>query len=223
MKAIADILGVARSNLAVRAACSPIKLKRRGRKVLAEYEVLAEIQAVIAEMPSYGYRRVHAIIGQMREAEGRPPVNVKRVYRIMKCHRLLLTRHTGAGAERRCDGRVAVDSSNTRWCSDGFEIGCVSGERVRIAFTLDCRDREAIAWVATTGGISGGDVRDLMVESVERRYGLVDAENDADRKPAEQRHGRSFQNLQARLCQGEPKARCQCRPASARPMVRALQ
>jgi putative transposase len=38
---------------------------------------------------------------------------------------------------------------------------------------LDCCDREAIAWVATTGGISGGDIRDLMVESVERRYGLV--------------------------------------------------
>jgi putative transposase len=173
MKAISDTLGVARSNLAVRAACSPMQLKRRGRKALAEDEVLAEIQAVIAEMPSYGYRRVHAILARMREAEGRQPVNVKRVYRIMKRHGLLLTRHTGAGAERRHDGRVAVDSSDTRWCSDGFEIGCDSGERVRIAFTLDCCDREAIAWVATTGGISGGDIRDLMVESVERRYGLV--------------------------------------------------
>jgi putative transposase len=173
MKTVADTLGVARSNLAVRASCSSIELKRRGRKALAEDEVRAEIQAVIAEMPSYGYRRVHAILARMREAAGRPPVNVKRVYRIMKCHGLLLIRHTGARGERRHDGRVAVDSSNTRWCSDGFEIGCDSGERVRIAFTLDCCDREAIAWVATTGGISGGDIRDLMVECVERRYGLV--------------------------------------------------
>jgi len=62
----------------------------------------------------------------------------------------------------------------TRWCSDGFEIGCDNGERVRIAFTLDCCDREAISWVATTGGsIEGGDIRDLMIESVERRFGLV--------------------------------------------------
>ena len=36
-----------------------------------------------------------------------------------------------------------------------------------VAFTLDCRDREAISWVATTGGIEGSDIRDLMVESME--------------------------------------------------------
>ena len=28
-------------------------------------------------------------------------------------------------------------------------------ERVRVAFTLDCCDREAISWIATTGGIEG--------------------------------------------------------------------
>jgi putative transposase len=58
-------------------------------------------------------------------------------------------------------------------CFDGFEIGCENGERVGIAFTLDCCDREAIAWVATTGGIDSGDVRDLMIASVEQRFGLV--------------------------------------------------
>ena len=60
-----------------------------------------------------------------------------------------------------------------RCCSDGFEIGCENGGRVRIAFTLDCCDREAISWVTTTGGIGGGDIHDLMIESVERGYGLV--------------------------------------------------
>ena len=79
----------------------------------------------------------------------------------------------GNGEERRHDGRVAVDRPDTRWCSDGFEIGCDNGERVRIAFTLDCCDREAISWVATTGGIDSGDIRDLMIESVEHRFGLV--------------------------------------------------
>ena len=44
---------------------------------------------------------------------------------------------------------------------------------MRIAFALDCCDREAIAWVATTGGIASGDIRDLMIDSVERRFGLV--------------------------------------------------
>jgi len=66
-----------------------------------------------------------------------------------------------------------VASPDARWCSDSFEIGCDNGERVRIAFTIDCCDREAISWVATTGSIDSGDIRDLMIESVERRFGLM--------------------------------------------------
>ena len=87
-------------------------------------------------------------------------------------HGLLLARHAG-GAERRHDGRVAVPERNTRWCSDGFEIACDNGERVRVAFALDCCDREAMSFVGTTGGISGDDVRDLMVAAVEQRFGRV--------------------------------------------------
>ena len=62
--------------------------------------------------------------------------------------------------------RIAVDERNRRWCSDGFEIGCDNGERVRVAFALDCCDREAMSFLATTGGIAGEDVRDLMVAAV---------------------------------------------------------
>jgi putative transposase len=173
MKTVADALGVARSNLAVQAASAPIR-QRRGRRPQPDAALLAEINAIIAGQPSYGYRRVHALIRRQRERTGAAAVNVKRVYRVMQAHGLLLARHTGAGIERRHDGRVAVDQSDIRWCSDGFEIGCDNGERVRIAFTLDCCDREAISWVATSGGIDSGDIRDLMIESVERRFGLVD-------------------------------------------------
>jgi putative transposase len=170
VKGIADALGVARSNLAAKAIVAP---RRRGRPPQPEAELLAEIRQVIAAQPTYGYRRVHALIRRCRRQEGGAAVNVKRVYRVMKAHGLLLERHTGDGVERRHDGRVAVDQPDVRWCSDGFEIGCDNGERVRIAFTLDCCDREAVSWVATTGGIDSGDIRDLMIESVERRFGLV--------------------------------------------------
>ena len=75
--------------------------------------------------------------------------------------------------ERRHDGRVAVDQRNTRWCSDGLEIACDNGEKVRVAFALDCCDREAMGHVATTGGITAEDVQDLMVATVEHRFGPV--------------------------------------------------
>jgi putative transposase len=172
VKTIADTLGVARSNLAVQ-AIPERPHHRRGRRPQPEAELVAEIKTLIAGQPTYGYRRIHALLRRQRRDQGGAPVNVKRVYRVMKVHGLLLERHTGTGEERRHDGRVAVDRSDTRWCSDGFEIGCDNGEKVRIAFTLDCCDREAISWVATTGGINSSDIRDLMVESVERRFGLV--------------------------------------------------
>jgi len=171
MKTIADALAVSRSNLMAQATAAP---RRRGRPPQPERELLGEIKQVIAGQPTYGYRRVHALIRRRRREQGGAAVNVKRVYRIMKGHRLLLERHTGSGLERRHDGRVAVARPDLRWCSDGFEIGCDNGERVRIAFTLDCCDREAISWVATTGSIDSSDVRDLMIESVERRFGLID-------------------------------------------------
>ncbi|MGU3480056.1 hypothetical protein [Methylobacterium sp. D48H] len=42
---------------------------------------------------------------------------------------------------------------------------------MRVAFALDCCDREAMSYVATTAGITGEDVRDLMVAAVEHRFG----------------------------------------------------
>lgn len=172
MKAIADTIGVSRSNLCERTQAKAA-LSGRGRKPAPEATLLAEIKAEIAAMPTYGYRRVHARIRRLHREQGLAPVNVKRVYRVMKANGLLLQRHSGGGEERRHDGRVAVDRSDLRWCSDGFEIGCDNGEKVRVAFSLDCCDREAISHVATTGGIASEDIRDLMTDSVDRRFGPV--------------------------------------------------
>ena len=82
------------------------------------------------------------------ERFGFQPTNHKRIYRVMKVHGLLLQRHAGGVDERRHDGRIAVDRSNLRWCSDGFELTCDNGEKVRVAFALDCCDREAISATA---------------------------------------------------------------------------
>jgi transposase InsO family protein len=46
-------------------------------------------------------------------------------------------------------------------------------EKVRIAFAPDCCDREAMSFLATTAGIGGENVRDLMVAAIEHRFGRV--------------------------------------------------
>ena len=170
MKAVARTLGLARSNLA--AQLTPAAPRERGRPPHPDGELVDQIKAVIGDMPTYGYRRVHAILRRAAREGGPPAPNHKRVWRVMKAHDLLLQRHAG-GKARRHDGRIAVAERNRRWCSDGFKIGCDNGERVRVAFALDCCDREAMSFVATTGGIGGDDVRDLMLAAVEHRFGPV--------------------------------------------------
>jgi putative transposase len=46
-----------------------------------------------------------------------------------------------------------------RWCSDGFEFNCDNGEKLRVTFSLDCCDREAIDWAASTGGYDSSTCR----------------------------------------------------------------
>lgn len=53
--------------------------------------------------------------------------------------------------KREHKGKIAVAESDMRWCSDGFEFGCDNGEKLRVTFALDCCDREAIDWAASTG------------------------------------------------------------------------
>jgi transposase InsO family protein len=69
-----------------------------------------------------------------------------------------------------------VMRSNLRWCSDGLEFTCWNGDIIRVAFIIDAFDREIIAWTAvSSAGISGSDVRDMMLEAVEKRFSAVRA------------------------------------------------
>ncbi|WP_171765871.1 IS3-like element IS2 family transposase [Shigella dysenteriae] len=144
-------------------------------------DVLLRIHHVIGELPTYGYRRVWALLRRQAELDGMPAINAKRVYRIMRQNALLLERKPAVPPSKRAHtGRVAVKESNQRWCSDGFEFCCDNGERLRVTFALDCCDREALHWAVTTGGFNSEIVQDVMLGAVERRFG-----NDLPSSPVE--------------------------------------
>ncbi|MEK8448749.1 IS3-like element IS2 family transposase [Escherichia coli] len=144
-------------------------------------DVLLRIHHVIGELPTYGYRRVWALLRRQAELDGMPAINAKRVYRIMRQNALLLERKPAVPPSKRAHtGRVAVKESNQRWCSDGFEFCCDNGERLRVTFALDCCDREALHWAVTTGGFNSETVQDVMLGAVERRFG-----NDLPASPVE--------------------------------------
>lgn len=170
MTAVARTLDVARSHIN----------ERRGRTVTPrgpyrkaeDAGFLPAIRAIVDAKPTYGYRRVTALLNRELRLLGQPTVNAKRVLRIMQHHGLTLERHTASRPGRTHDGIVIALRSNIRWCSDHLEIQARNREVVRILFVLDACDREVIAWSAVANaGISGEMVRDLMVTAVERRFG----------------------------------------------------
>ena len=169
MKTVATTLEVSRSNLHERLTGDA--KPRRGYYKAQDAAVLARIRALVAKRPTYGYRRITALLNRGLRAQGLAPVNHKRVYRIMARNRLLLERSGVERAERTHDGKVIMMRSNLRWCSDGLEFTCWNGEVVRMAFLIDAHDREIISWRAVANiGISGSDVRDILLEAVERRF-----------------------------------------------------
>ncbi len=173
MKTVADTLGVSRSQLhsRLREGSRP-----RGRyQKTGDAQLLAPIRALTDERPTYGYRRIWALLNRQRESAGLSRLNHKRIYRLMSQNGLLLQRYTGKPPGRAHDGQIITIRPNLRWTSDGFEVACWDGAIVRIAFALDTCDREVISWVATTAGITGEMIRDLMLESIERRFGAQEA------------------------------------------------
>ena len=161
MKLVSQTLGVVRSNVIERPDGS--RAQRGPQERPGDVELAGAIRRLVDAKPTYGHRRIAALLKRERRSDGLAPVNAKRVYRLMKKHALLLERHTGRQRPREHDGQVATIRSNCRWCSDALEFIAWNGEIVRVAFALDCHHREVISWVATTSGISGEMIRDMMV------------------------------------------------------------
>jgi putative transposase len=149
--------------------------KQRGVYRMADDRWLMPlIRELVDQRPTYGYRRIQVLLNRKLKALGKAGVNHKRVYRIMKQNNMLLSRYTGKRPMRAHNGVVITLRSNMRWCSDVFEIACSNADVVRVAFSLDCCDRELISFVATTGGISSAMICDLMIQSIEHRFGSVE-------------------------------------------------
>jgi transposase InsO family protein len=165
MRPTCRALQVARSNM-----IEQIKRGPMSRKIMkqSDQEIMPDILNITQKKPTYGYRRVTALLRKLRNES----INHKRVYRVMRQQGLLLQKATGRPT-RTNGGKVETIHSNVRWCSDAFGIRCWNGDQLQVAFSMDCHDREVLTWVTSTKGIDGELVRDLMAESVENRFGYV--------------------------------------------------
>ena len=92
---------------------------------------------------------------------------------VMAGHALLLPKATRRPQSSRTHtGTVSVQASDIRWCSDGCEIKCDSGQTVTATFAKNSCDREIMAFRAWEGkGPPGEPVREMLIEAVEKRFG----------------------------------------------------
>jgi putative transposase len=120
VKRISESLGVARSNVLERR--DGARPRRGPQERPGDVELAGAIRRLVDARPTYGYRRIAALLKRERRSDGLAPVNAKRVYRLMQKHGLLLQRHTGHRRPREHDGQVATIPLNYRWCSDALEF-----------------------------------------------------------------------------------------------------
>jgi putative transposase len=146
-----------------------LQLKRLRYLKSSDSEVLVEINIILKIRPSYGHKRVTAMINKKRKNLELPRFNRKRIYRVMELHGLLLKKEIVLRDHQKT-GKIITLHSNTRWCSDGLEIKCFNGEKVYVAFALDCHDREALSYVASKSPLLATDIQDLMIQSVDARF-----------------------------------------------------
>jgi hypothetical protein len=121
----------------------PCKLRGSYRKS-ENAALLAELRPKIDQRPTYGYRRVTALLNRQRRFDGRHKVNAKRALRVMQKDDLTLQKHTALRSTRPHDGAVDGLRSNIRWCSDHLKIHARNGYVVRVVFVIDACDREII-------------------------------------------------------------------------------
>ncbi len=173
VRVVCSVLGVSRSHITTLVRWkSGWTDRRKDPPKPDDADLLNDIRTVIIDLATYGCRRVWGVLRHQGVDGRHRGTSHKRIYRVMRDNDLLIYRQgNGSVDTRRHDGTVAVEQSDERWCSDGIEIACDNGERVRVAFALDCCDREVMNWVATTKGIDSDLVGDLMLQAVEYRFG----------------------------------------------------
>ena len=118
------------------------------------------------------YKRVTALVNRILRGSHRKAINRKRVYRLMKMHGLILPKSGEKRMNHEGTGQVMTLHSNTRWCSDAFEIKCWNGEKVFVAFSLDCCDREAIHFVSSVEPLTQKNIAELII--AKQRNGPTD-------------------------------------------------
>jgi len=138
----------------------------RRPRPLRRPQLTGAIQQVLTQCPpSYGYRRIPALLARQGIR-----CNRKTVYQHLKRQAWLAShRYRAQRPGRRHEGKVAVLQSNQRWACDITTFKLWNGQKLRLAVIIDCADRMILAWKLQPR-LTTQEVCELLREAIFQRF-----------------------------------------------------
>jgi putative transposase len=135
VRRICRLLHVARSGLETQP-------KKTGRRLPDSTELEGMLQILIREHPTYGYRRLWALLRNRLGIRA----NRKRIYRILKAKRWLVHQRVVTPRPRVKASVSRTSQSDRRWAMDMTHVDCGRDGWAHLVGVIDCHDRELLGW-----------------------------------------------------------------------------
>jgi putative transposase len=158
---ICRVLEVPRSSLW--GASRPARSKRPLDELL-----VARIGRLIAQHPTFGYRRIWALL-RFRE---RVRVNRKAVYRVLQHKGWFVPQRTRTPRPRVQKRRSRARRSDIRWAMDVTHVPCGADGWGHLAAVIDCHDREIVGYEFALRG-RAKEAERALEEACIRRFGTL--------------------------------------------------
>jgi putative transposase len=134
----------------------------RHRPVSKDDDLRERLQSLARERPRFGYRRLHALLGDQ------PAVNHKRVFRVYQEAGLAVKRRKRKRLVRVGNPLQAVSFPNEEWALDFLSDAIGSGRRIRLLNAADAYTRECLALQVDTSFASRRVTR-VLEQVIEER------------------------------------------------------
>src|SRR5262245_14833713 len=142
-------------NVCERRVCATMSVPRsavreratKPRVPVVDEVLAARLQRLIAQHPTFGYRRLWALL---RFHEGLP-INRKAVYRVLVLKGWFVHQRRMTPRPRVQGHRSRASRSNERWAMDLTHIDCGADGWAHFASVIDCHDRELVGYEFPAG------------------------------------------------------------------------
>lgn len=128
--------------IAVTRSAPRVPRVRACRKRVMDEVLAARIEQLIAEHPTFGYRRLWALL---RFREG-VRINRKAVYRLVGLKGWFVHQRETTPRPRVQKRRSRADRSNERWAMDVTHVDCGDDGWAHLTAVIDCHDREVVGY-----------------------------------------------------------------------------